>query len=114
MTAFTLAVELGDWDRSTGIGAYLGLVPSEHSFVVNPSQGPITKTGNGHARRPLVEAAWHPRQPYRPTAVPSRRWVLAAPAAVAPAQTGHHRLRQRWIGDTERKKRPVIATVAVA
>ena len=116
LTGFTLAVEIGDWERFTGagIGAYLGLVPSEHSSGASRSQGSITKTGNEHVRRLLVEAAWHHRKPYRPTAVLRRRWELAPPAAVARAQAGNHRLHRRWIGYAERKKRPVIANVAVA
>lgn len=58
-TAFGLAVEIGDWTRFTGasIGAYLGLVPSEHSSGTTRSQGSITKAGNTYARRLLVEAA---------------------------------------------------------
>ncbi len=116
LTAFSLAVEIGDWDRFTGagIGAYLGLVPSEHSSGASRSQGGITKTGNSHARRLLVEAAWHHRKPYRPTAVLRRRWEQAPPAAVARAQAGNHRLHRRWVTYTEHKKRPVIANVAVA
>ena len=68
LTAFGMAVEIGDWQRLTGrsIGAYLGLVPTEHSSGTSRSQGSITKTGNGHARRLLIEAAWHHRPPYRP------------------------------------------------
>ena len=68
LTAFGLAVEIGDWYRLTGrtIGAYLGLVPTESSSGGSRSQGSITKTGNGHARRLLIEAAWHHREPYRP------------------------------------------------
>ena len=65
LTAFGLAVEIGDWHRLTGrsIGAYLGLVPTESSSGPSRSQGSITKTGNGHARRLLIEAAWHHRTP---------------------------------------------------
>jgi transposase len=116
LTGFSLAVEIGDWDRFTGsgIGAYLGLVPSERSSGSSRSQGPITKTGNAHVRRLLVESAWHHRKPYRPTAVLRRRWELAPPAAVARAQAGNHRLHQRWVTYAEHKKRPVIADVAVA
>ncbi|AFC48095.1 TnpA family transposase [Mycobacterium intracellulare MOTT-02] len=52
LTAFGLAVEIGDWSRLTGrsIGAYLGLVPSEYSSGATRTQGAVTKTGNGHAR----------------------------------------------------------------
>jgi transposase len=71
LTGFALAVEIGDWDRFTGasIGAYLGLVPSEYSSGTSRAQGAITKTGNTHVRRLLVEAAWHHRSTYRPGAV---------------------------------------------
>ena len=89
-------------------------MPSEHSSGGSRSQGPITKTGNAHVRRLLVEAAWHHRKPYRPTAVLRRRWQLASPAAVARVQAGNHRLHQRWVGYSDRKKRPVLANVAVA
>ena len=57
LTAFGLAVEIGGWDRFTGssIGAYLGLVPSEHSSGASRWRGSITKTGNTHARRLLAK-----------------------------------------------------------
>lgn len=116
LTAFALAVEIGDWDRFTGasIGPYLGLVPSEHSSGASRSQGGITKTGNSHARRLLVEAAWHHRKPYRPTVTLRRRWQLAPPAVAARGHAGNQRLHQRWNTYTEHKKRPVIADVAIA
>jgi transposase len=117
LTGFGLAVEVGDWHRFTGatIGAYLGLVPSEHSSGASRVQGSITKTGNTHARRLLVEAAWHHRPAYRqPGAVIRARWQGAEPAAVARAHAGNQRLHARWQTFTARKKRPVIANVAVA
>ena len=65
LTSFGLAVKIGEWTRFTGssIGAFLGLVPTEHSSGDSRVQGSITKTGNTHARRLLVEAAWHHRRP---------------------------------------------------
>jgi transposase len=45
--------------------SYLGLVPSEHSSGPKIKRGPITKTGNGHVRRVLTEAAWAYRMPAR-------------------------------------------------
>lgn len=67
LTAFALAVEIGDWDRFTGsrIGSFVGFVPSESSSGSTRAQGPITKTGNTHVRRLLVEAAWHHRSKYQ-------------------------------------------------
>lgn len=116
LTAFGLAVEIGDWSRLTGrsIGAYLGLVPSEYSSGATRTQGAVTKTGNGHARRLLIEAAWHHRAPYRPGAVMRRRWDAASPAARARGQAGNRRLHERWMRFDERKKRSVVANAAIA
>ena len=61
IVAATVAAEVGDLSRFHNpreLMAYLGLVPSEHSSGATVRRGPITKTGNGHARRVLVEAAW--------------------------------------------------------
>ncbi|WP_372463403.1 IS110 family transposase [Actinospica acidithermotolerans] len=116
LTALGLAVEIGDWQRFTGssIGAYLGLVPSESSSGESRSQGSITKTGNTHARRLLVEAAWHHRPGYRPGVTLRRRWELAPAAARARGHAGNQRLHQRWLTFTEHHKRPVVADVAIA
>src|SRR5436305_3212947 len=98
LTAFGLAVEVGDWHRFTGatIGAYLGLVPTESSSGQQRSQGSITKAGNAHARRLLVEAAWHHRRDYhnpgtamRPAGTsPRRRPRLAATPATTDCTNG--------------------------
>ena len=79
LTGFALAVEIGDWHRFTGstIGSFIGLVPSEYSSGSSRIQGPITKTGNQHVHRLLVEAAWHHRAHYAPGAVVRARWDLA-------------------------------------
>jgi transposase len=116
LTGLGLAVEIGDWDRFTGssIGAYLGLVPTESSSGQSRSQGAITKTGNTHARRLLVEAAWHHRARYRPGTTMRRRWDQAPPPARARGHEGNQRLNQRWQSFTDRHKRPVIANVAIA
>ncbi|MFZ5447552.1 MAG: IS110 family transposase [Thermodesulfobacteriota bacterium] len=61
LVAATVVAEVGDLNRFYNpkeLMAYLGLVPSEHSSGASVRRGPITKTGNGHARRVLVEAAW--------------------------------------------------------
>lgn len=116
LTAFGLAVEIGDWSRLSGrgIGNYLGLVPSKHSSASSRSQGGVTKAGNGHARRLLVEAAWHHRAPYRPGRDLRRRWEAATPAARARGHAANRRLHERWIRFDERKKRSVVANAAIA
>jgi len=61
IVAVTLLAEIGDltrFDKPSQLMAYLGLVPSEHSTGLTIKRGSITKTGNGHARKALVEAAW--------------------------------------------------------
>ena len=66
LTGLALTVEIGDWSRFSGssIGAYVGLVPSEFSSGTSRVQGSITKAGNTHVRRLLIEAAWHHRKSY--------------------------------------------------
>jgi transposase len=68
VNAATLIAELGDLSRFANprqLMAYLGLVPSEHSSGASVKRGGITKTGNGAARRLLIEAAWSYRFPAR-------------------------------------------------
>jgi transposase len=60
VVAVTMVVEIGDlrrFENPRQLMAYLGLVPSENSSGQTTKRGGITKTGNGHARRALIEAA---------------------------------------------------------
>ena len=68
VSAMTLMAELGDitrFDSPRQLMGYLGLVPSEHSSGRRQRRGAITKAGNAHARRTLVESAWSYRFPAR-------------------------------------------------
>jgi transposase len=116
LTGFALAVEIGEWDRFTGasIGAYLGLVPSEHSSGGSRRQGGITKAGNTHVRRLLVEAAWHHKPEYRVGKILQARWDQAPAAARGRAHLGNQRLHRRWRTYTARKKKHTVATTAIA
>jgi transposase len=116
LTGLGLAVEIGDWHRFTGgtIAAFVGLVPSEYSSGQSRAQGSITKTGNGHARRLLVEAAWHHRARYRIGKTMRDRWDLAPAVARIRGDEGNHRLHQRWVRFIERRKRHTVANVAIA
>lgn len=115
-TGFALAVEIGDWQRLTGasIGAYLGLVPSESSSGASRVQGGITKTGNSHARRLLIEAAWHHQPDYRPGTTMRDRWALAPAAAATRGDAGNRRLHHRWQVMTAHRKRHTVANTAIA
>jgi transposase len=116
LTSFGLAVEIGDWQRFTGatLGAWLGLVPSEQSSGGRRTQGSITKTGNTHARRLLVEAAWHHRKPYRPSRELRARQASQPASVRERADRGNRRLHQRWCRLDARGKRSTISAVAVA
>jgi transposase len=68
VAAVTLIAELGDlrrFEHPKRLMSFLGLVPSEHSSGGSRSLGSITKAGNTHARRILIEAAWSYRHPPR-------------------------------------------------
>ena len=118
LSAVGLCAEIGDWHRfahAARVMSYLGLVVSEDSTGERRRQGQITKTGSRHARRLLVEAAWHYRRP------PRRGKTLAARQAgqdahvLALSWKAQQRLHQRWQRlDTERGKRRTIVAVAVA
>ena len=117
LTAFALAVELGDWTRFNGasISAFVGLHPASTLRGTSRSLGSITKTGNGHARQLLVEAAWHHRSTYRPGKTMQDRWALAPVAAAqVSGDAGNRRLHHQWLKFIARRKRGTIATVAIA
>ena len=62
LTAVGLCAEIGDFERfarAEQLMSYVGLVPCESTTGQQRRLGSITKTGSGHARRLLVEAAWH-------------------------------------------------------
>jgi len=70
LTAVTTIAAIGNLCRFQNpkeLMAYLGLVPSEHSSGKSIKRGGITKTGNSHARKALVESAWTYRHPARLT-----------------------------------------------
>ncbi|MDN5825500.1 MAG: IS110 family transposase [Micrococcaceae bacterium] len=116
LTAFGLAVEIGDWDRFTGstIAAYLGLVPSEHSSGQSRSQGGITKTGNSHARRFLIESAWHHKPGYYPGKTLRQDWAKVPAVIAERADRGNRRLHHRWMVLEARRKRHTITNTAIA
>lgn len=99
LTALTIAAELGDARRfatAPRTMAFVGLVPSEHSSGSKQARGRITKTGNAHLRRVLVEAAWHYRhRPFVGASLRARQ--RGAPAdIIAQAWTAQQRLHRRY------------------
>jgi len=105
VTAVSLVAELHDFRRfrsPRALMAYLGLVPSERSSGEQRRQGAITRTGNRHVRRLLVEAAWHHR--HRPVvSQPLRRRREGQPAPIiAIADRAQERLHARFARMTRR------------
>jgi transposase len=117
LTAIGLCAEIGDFERfarAEQLMSYVGLVPSESSTGEQRRLGQITKTGSQHARRLLVEAAWHYRA--RPTvgkALAERHDGQPAPA-IAVAWSAQRRLHRVWTRLEQRAKRRTIIAVAVA
>jgi transposase len=118
LTAVGLIAEIGDitaFKHPKQLASYLGLVPSEHSSGQRRRQGPITKAGSSHARRLLVEAAWHYRRPPRVSLTLKRRQNGQPPAAIDAAWRAQIRLHRRWAHlDAARSKKRTTVAVAVA
>jgi transposase len=99
VTAVCLVAELHDFRRfrsARQLAAYVGLVPSEDSSGERERRGSITKSGNRHVRRLLVEASWHHR--HRPAlSAPLRARREGQPARVlAIADRAQERLAARY------------------
>jgi transposase len=116
-TALALLAEIGDFRRfgsARELMSFLGLVVAEYSSGDRQHRGHLTKTGNRHARRLLVEAAWHyqhpPRRPQRPAALAEH----VPPAVTARAWQAQIRLHHRHRHLTSHGKRSTVATAAVA
>ena len=116
LTGFAPAVEIGDWNRFTGatIASRLGLVPCEHSSGQTRSQGGITKTGNTHARRLLIESAWQHKPAYRPGPGLRAAWAKAPAVVAERADRGNRRPHRRWTALAARHKRHAVANTAIA
>lgn len=117
LSAIALLAEIGDFRRFESprqLMAFVGLVPREYSSGGKEKRGGITKTGNGHVRRLLVEAAWSYR--HRPAFGPRAREALRGqPAPVAEyASKAQVRLHRRFTRLLGRGKKSQLAVTAVA
>jgi transposase len=117
LTAVGLCAEIGDFERFATAGqlmSYVGLVPSESTTGQQRRLGAITKTGSGHARRLLVEAAWHYRPRPRIGKALADRHDGQPAHAVAVAWSAQQRLHRTWTRLEQRAKRRTIIAVAAA
>jgi len=117
ITAVTVVAEMGDLRRFSHprqLMAAIGLVPSEHSSGNTRHQGPITKTGNGHVRRILVESGWNYRYPARLTRHIERRQRGLDKEVIDIAWHAQKRLCGRYQQLNMRGKNAKLITTAVA
>ena len=117
LSAMALLAEIHDFRRFESprqLMAFVGLVPSEYSSGGKETRGKITKTGNGHARRILVEAAWAYR--HRPSFGARAKQVLSGQSAavVEYASKAQHRLHRRYGRLVGKGKKSQLAATAVA
>jgi len=117
LTAIVLLAELGDISRFESprqLMAFLGLVPSEHSSGQRRRKGGITLTGNGHARRVLIESAWTYRFPARQTRHLKAKAHEASETARRIAWKAQTRLCGRYRTLTRAGKNTKLVCVAIA
>lgn len=116
LTAVSLVAELHTFMRFRSpreLMAYLGLVPSEYSSGSSSRRGSITKAGNRHARRLLVEAAWHYR--HRPALSRIAKRRKGQPGdIIALADRAQSRLNRRYRKLSARGVPPGKVVVAIA
>jgi transposase len=115
LTAMTLLCEIDDVRRfrsPRALMAYFGLVPMECSSGDRERRGPITKAGNMHARRLLVEAAWNNRHNAGADLILNRRRQGQPPEVVAIALKAQHRLLRKFRRLDQKKHRHVAITAA--
>lgn len=117
VTAATIVVEVGDlsrFDRAPQLMSYAGIVPSEHSSGGARRQGAITKAGNHHLRRVMVEAAWAYR--HKPwLGAPLRKRLASQSEAVREISwKAQNRLHKRYVTMIARGKPTQMAATAVA
>ena len=109
LSALGLIAEIGDFARfghPRELASWLGITPSEYSSGDQQHRGHITKAGNRHARRLLVEAAWHYRHPPRRPA--------SGPQPDQRAWQAQVRLHHRYRHLTQHAKRSTVVNVAIA
>ncbi|MBI3818524.1 MAG: IS110 family transposase [Planctomycetes bacterium] len=117
LTAVALAAEVVDFRRfakASQFMAYVGLVPSERSNGESIRRSGITKTGNKHLRRLLVEPSWNYRFPPRKSAALKRRCRNVDPEIVEIAWKAHLRLNKQYRKFVNRPMSPKKAIIAIA
>jgi transposase len=118
LSALGLCAEIGEWDRfdhPDQLSSYLGIVPCGHTTGSQRRLGSIAKAGSTHARRLLIEAAYHYRRGPAVGEALERRQRGQSPQVIHIAWRAQRRLNARWrqLKDARRKPNGVVA-VAIA
>jgi transposase len=117
VSASVFVAEIGDLSRfrtPRELMGYLGLVPSEHSTGDRVKRGPITKAGNGRARRTLIESSWSYRFPPRVSKKKQEKVAAAPRAAREIAWKAQCRLNLRFRALSRRGKLSTVVVTAIA
>jgi len=117
LVALTVVAELGDltrFDSPRQLAAFVGLVPSEYSTGPSRRLGAITKTGNGRARRALIEGAWAYRHPAKVSEHIQRRIDTLPKPMQDIGWKAQVRLCKRFRRLTARGKHPNVVVTAIA
>ena len=115
--ALSLVTEIGDFKRfptAAAFMSYIGLVPSEYSSGKKRKQGGITKTGNGHIRKLLTEAAWHYARLAKVSKRLAERRVGTSESTIRYADKALDRLHGKYVNLLFKGKSKQAAVTAVA
>ena len=113
----SVVCEIGDFRRFANAKAfmsYLGFVPSEYSSGGKRNQGGITKAGNGHLRKLLIEGAWHYTRNARAGKRLERRRQDSPISAIDAADRALYRLHKKYVRLLMKGKHKNVAVTAVA
>jgi transposase len=115
MTILSELIDLNRFDSPRKLMDFVGLVPGEYSSGGKQWRGSITKSGNSHVRRVLVEAAWHYRHSPRTTgAAIKKRREGQPPEVIETARKAELRLYKKFTRMVMRGKKTTVAATAVA
>jgi hypothetical protein len=114
LSALGLCAEIGEWERfdhPDQLASYLGIVPSENTTGQKRRQGSITKSGSSHARRLLIEAAYHYRRQPGVGRKLETRQRGQSPEIINIAWSAQRRLNARWrqLKDARKKPNGIVA-----
>ena len=114
MTIIAESIDLKRYTEAPGFMDAVGVVPSEFSTGNTQHRGSITKAGNAHLRRVLVESSWHYRWSPGLSKTMKKRRAELPPEILAILSKADHRLHKKYTAMVNRGKLSKIAAVAVA